>query len=234
MTCMLDLHAISILTIGFLLGAKHALDVDHVAAVSTIAVENRTLFRSCIVGLCWGLGHTTVLLLAGTAILVFGFKVSGQWSRVFEAGVGLMLIGLGASVAWRLWQERFHVHVHSHDDHEPHLHLHSHAGGADHRHLHRFRLEYKSVAIGMIHGLAGSAAVLLLVLSNVGTLTEALVCILVFGVGSIAGMAGLAMLISLPFVLTGGNMVRTHLALRATAGVISVVLGTGIVLASLT
>ena len=126
------------------------------------------------------------------------------------------------------------MHVHSHDDHEPHLHLHSHAGGADHRHLHRFRLEYKSVAIGMIHGLAGSAAVLLLVLSNVGTLTEALVCILVFGVGSIAGMAGLAMLISLPFVLTGGNMVRTHLALRATAGVISVVLGTGIVLASLT
>src|SRR4051812_36249410 len=98
MTCMFDPHTLSILALGFLLGAKHALDADHVVALSTIAVEQRTFARSCFVGLCWGVGHTAVLLIAGAAILVFGLTISEEWTRIFEAGVGVMLIGLGGSV----------------------------------------------------------------------------------------------------------------------------------------
>jgi len=216
---------LSLLLLGFLLGVKHALDADHVVAVSTIAAENRSLRRSCTIGFCWGVGHTLVLLIAGLAVLGFHLVIPHAVARLFEAGVGAMLVGLGLSVGWALLQERLHVHVHTHGDGTDHLHMHSHRGDPGHAHLHRFRLEYKSLAVGMVHGLAGSAALLLLILSTVSSPTEGLLYILVFGVGSIAGMVLLGVAMGVPFALTGEHLSRMHVLLRALAGLVSVSLG---------
>jgi high-affinity nickel permease len=208
-----------------LLGAKHALEADHVVAISTIATENRNLWRSCTIGACWGVGHTLVLLIAGLGVLVFRLTISEDWAKLFEAGVGVMLIGLGVSVGRTFWRERLHVHSHTHADGIGHLHIHSHRGGLQHAHLHRFRLEYKSLAIGMVHGLAGSAAAVLLVLSTVHSPAEGLGYLFLFGVGSIAGMSLLGVVLSVPFAYAPENFVRTHQALRALACLASVMLG---------
>jgi high-affinity nickel permease len=220
-----DLSSLSLFMIGFLLGAKHALDADHVVAILTISAENRRVWRLSLIGLCWGIGHTLILLLVGGAMLLFKLTIPAHWNRGLEAGVGVMLIGLGLSVGLTLWRERFHVHSHTHADGERHHHLHSHREGPEHHHLHRFRLEYKSLAIGMVHGLAGSAAIFLLVLATVPSPGQGLVYILIFGVGSIVGMALLATAMSLPFTLSAGRMARVQQVLRAGAAVVSVGLG---------
>jgi high-affinity nickel permease len=208
-----------------LLGAKHALEADHVVAISTIATENRNLWRSCTIGICWGMGHTLILLVAGLGVLVFRLTISEDWAKLFEAGVGVMLIGLGVSVGRTFWRERWHIHSHTHADGSGHLHLHSHREDLQHAHLHRFRLEYKSFAIGMVHGLAGSAAAVLLVLSTVHSAAEGLGYLLLFGVGSIAGMSLLGTVLTVPFAYTPADFVRTHQALRALACLASVMLG---------
>src|SRR5438046_9594290 len=109
-----ELPFLSVLGLGFLLGAKHALDADHVVAISTIATEERGLGRACAIGFCWGIGHTLVLLLAGLAVLGFKLTISGDWARLLEAAVGLMLVGLGLSVGLTLWRGRLHRHPHAH------------------------------------------------------------------------------------------------------------------------
>ncbi len=226
---MPELPFLTVLGLGFLLGARHALDADHVVAISTIATDQRSLWRSSAIGFCWGIGHTLVLLLAGLAVLGFKLTISGEWARLFEAGVGLMLVGLGVSVGVTLWRERLHVHAHAHMDRAEHLHVHSHRAGPDHTHLHRYRLEYKALAVGMVHGLAGSAALLLLVLSSARSVLDGVLYILAFGAGSICAMVLLGAILSLPFVFTSAHLVRTHLALRALTGLASVSLG-GIIL----
>jgi len=215
----------SFLLLGFLLGVKHTLDADHVVAVSTISAGPRSFKQSCAIGFCWGVGHTVVLLVAGLAVLGLHRAIPHDMARLFEAGVGVMLIGLGLFIGWTLLRERLHLHVHTHEGGVGHLHVHSHREGSGHAHLHRYRLEYTSLAVGMVHGLAGSAALLLLVLSTVRSLTEGMLYILVFGAGSIAGMVLLGAVLSLPFTLTPERLVRTHLVLRAVAGLASVSLG---------
>jgi len=225
---MSDSHLLSLLFLGFLLGVRHALDADHVAAVLTIATENRTYWRSSLIGFCWGLGHTVVLLVVGAVVVLFKLTISSAWAKAFEAGVGVMLIALGLSVAFTLWRERVHLHAHRHDSGEPHRHVHSHRHGEDHNHLHRFRLEYKSLIVGMVHGLAGSAALLILVLATVSSLAVGILYILVFGIGSILGMMLLAMAMSVPFTMSAEKMGRVHQALRATAAFVSIALGSRI------
>ena len=225
---MADSHIFSLLSLGFLLGLKHALDADHVAAILTIATENRTFWRSSLIGFCWGVGHTVILLVVGTAVLLFKLTIPSAWAKLFEVAVGVMLVGLGMSVAFALWRERVHLHAHWHEHGEQHRHLHSHSGGAHHDHLHRFRLEYKSLAVGMVHGLAGSAALLLLVLAAVPSLGVGLVYILVFGAGSILGMVFLATAMSIPFAMSAERTARVHQTLRAAAALFSIVLGSTI------
>ena len=225
---MADSHIFSLLSLGFLLGLKHALDADHVAAILTIATENRTFWRSSLIGFCWGVGHTVILLVVGTAVLLFKLTIPSAWAKLFEVAVGVMLVGLGLSVGFALWRERVHLHAHRHEHGEQHRHLHSHGRGAHHDHLHRFRLEYKSLAVGMVHGLAGSAALLLLVLAAVPSLGVGLVYILVFGAGSILGMVFLATAMSIPFAMSAERTARVHQTLRAAAALFSIVLGSTI------
>ena len=225
---MPDSHLLSLLFLGFLLGVRHALDADHVAAILTIATENQSLWRSSLIGFCWGVGHTLILLMVGAGVLLFNVTIPSVWEKAFEAGVGVMLLGLGVSVAFTLWRERVHLHTHRHAAGEQHRHFHSHRHGVQHDHLHRFRLEYKSLLIGMVHGLAGSAALLILVLATVSSLQAGILYILVFGSGSILGMVLLATAMSIPFAMSAEKMARVHQALRATAALISIVLGSRI------
>lgn len=230
---MPDSHILSVLMVGLLLGAKHALDADHVAAMLTLASTHPPLRRSCLIGLCWGVGHTAILLLAGVAVLMFKVSISSELARVFEGGVGVMLIALGCSVAFTWWRERLHIHSHSHEAGKSHFHLHSHRDGPHHHHLHRFYLEYKSFGIGMVHGLGGSAAVLLLLLPSVPSLMLGLFYILVFGIGSILGMIVLAMALSLPFAWSAEKTARAHLVLQAGAALASITLGSTILFKTL-
>jgi len=216
---------VPLLVLGFLLGMKHALDADHVVAISTMATGQRSLKQSCVVGVWWGVGHTVVLLVAGLAVLGWHRAMPSDLARLFEAGVGVMLIGLGLSVGWTLCRERLHLHVHTHEDGVGHVHAHTHREGQGPTHVHRYRLAYKSLVVGMMHGLAGSAALLLLVLSTAPSFTEGMLSILVFGMGSILGMALLSAVVNLPFVMAPERLVRTRLALQALAGLASVSLG---------
>src|SRR6058998_1219661 len=117
-----------ILGLGFLLGMQHALEADHIAAVSSIAARRTHIGDIVKHGLTWGLGHTlTLFAVAGAAILV-GHALSDRFAQPLEIAVGIMLIGLGAHLLWRLWRDRVHFHSHGHDGGTVHFHAHSHAG----------------------------------------------------------------------------------------------------------
>ena len=184
---MLDTEFLTILGLGLVLGLRHALDTDHLAAVSTMLAQRPSLRASGMIGLSWGLGHTVVLLLAGAVVLVLRVPIPEPFALAVEFGVGVMLVFLGGMLAVRLVRERWHVHAHDHDGAQ-HVHLHSHALVEDHGHAHWWRNSIRPFCIGMAHGLAGSAALLLLVLSSARSVSEGLTYIAIFGLGSIIGM----------------------------------------------
>jgi ABC-type nickel/cobalt efflux system permease component RcnA len=221
-----EMQFITLLGLGFLLGARHALDPDHVAAVSAIVSERPDLRASGFVGACWGFGHTVILLLVGVAIILLKITIPEHVAQALELGVGLMLIALGGSLAVTLIRERWHLHPHRHAS-GTHLHLHTHRSGQDHLHGHSLlrRRSVKPFLVGMVHGLAGSAALTLMLLSTVRTLWEGVLYILVFGFGSILGMMVLGVLISIPLVLSASYLPRARVALQGLASVGSMGLG---------
>lgn len=187
------------LGLGFMLGLRHALDSDHVAAVSTVLAQRPSLRASGLVGFSWGIGHTLVLLLVGVVVLRFRVPVPAVMAQVAEGVVGGMLVVLGGLLGVKLFQERWHIHQHEHDG-DSHIHLHSHAMLEDHGHPHVWRESLRPLCIGMAHGLAGSAALLLLVVSTAGSVAEGLLYIAVFGCGSILGMMLIGLALSVPVV----------------------------------
>jgi high-affinity nickel permease len=221
---MPDLQFLTILGLGFLLGARHALDADHLAAVSTILSKRPNLHTSGFIGFCWGVGHTCMLLLVGLAVIVLKINIPEPIAQTLEFGIGVMLVVLGISLAWSMYRERWHLHAHEHDG-ETHLHLHRHQEHEDHRHHHWMRLSVRPLLIGMAHGLAGSAALMLMVLSTVQTMWQGIVYILIFGMGSIIGMVLLGLLISVPLVFSATFGRRTHHAVQGLASAGSVALG---------
>jgi ABC-type nickel/cobalt efflux system permease component RcnA len=161
-----------ILGLGFLLGMQHALEADHIAAVSSIAARRTHVGDIIKHGLTWGLGHTLALsVFAGIAIRL-GHAMPDDVASPIETAVGLMLVGLGAHVLWRLWRDRIHFHRHGHSDGTVHFHVHSHAGEsvaharADHDHDHVRGFRWRTLLVGLMHGMAGSAALLVLAASR--------------------------------------------------------------------
>lgn len=223
-----DTPFLTILGLGFLLGAKHALDADHVAAVSTLLVGRPAWRTSGVIGFCWGFGHTATLLVVGLLVIAFKVTIPEPVAQGLELGVGVMLIVLGGSLAATLIRERWHLHVHRHDG-QAHLHLHSHKQREDHGHAHGapdgFPWSLRPVLIGMAHGLAGSAALMLLVLAAVRSVWEGLAYILVFGVGSMAGMVLLGLAVSAPLVLAASWGHRVHQAVQGLASLGSIGMG---------
>ncbi len=221
---MLDGQHLTVLGLGFLFGVRHALDADHVAAVAAM-ISHRPDFRaSGFIGLCWGIGHTLILLVVVLAVVGFKISIPQSLTDLLEAGVGGMLLLLGGSLLWRMLNERWHLHAHDHDG-KTHLHLHSHLRGPDHAHYHWLRLSLKPLAVGMAHGLAGSAALGLLLVSANQSLWEGFGYILVFGLGTILGMSLLGLAMSVPLVWSVSLGRRALVALQGLASVGSISLG---------
>jgi ABC-type nickel/cobalt efflux system permease component RcnA len=222
--------ALSILGLGFVLGLKHALDADHLVAVSTIVSERKGFWSSSIVGALWGLGHTASLFAVGLIVIAFHFQIPDKIAMIMEFGVALMLVILGANVLWKIWRGAvLHVHAHEHEDHfHIHPHLHEYEIAQQHEdsgiHHHKTNVGKKPFFVGMVHGMAGSAALMLVVLATISSRSLALVYIAIFGFGSVGGMFLMSTLIGLPFAVTSKHE-RLNKIVRTTAGVISVVFG---------
>ena len=224
----MDASVWAALTLGFSLGLRHALDPDHLVAVTTIVSEHKSLARSSIVGTFWGLGHTASLLIIGLVVILLRSSIPDRVALWMEMGVAVMLIVLGANVLWRVARERgikIHTHTHSHDDQPAHEHVHFHSH-SDHDHLHRmFRLGRRPFVVGMVHGVAGSAALTLGVLATIPSITLGLVYIAVFGLGSVGGMLLMSAVIGAPFAVTARRFSRLNGGIRLAAGLLSVVFG---------
>ena len=218
-----------ILGIGFLLGMQHALEADHIAAVSSIAAR-RTDVRDIVKhGLTWGLGHTlTLFVFAGAAILL-GHAIPEHLARPLETAVGIMLVGLGAHVLWRLWRDRVHFHRHAHGDGTQHIHVHSHANEEiPHRHsahVHQHGFRWRTLLVGLMHGMAGSAALLVLTVSQASSVTVGLGYVALFGVGSMIGMGVLSTVIAIPLALSARWLTWANQGLQGAVGLVTIAIG---------
>jgi ABC-type nickel/cobalt efflux system permease component RcnA len=217
-----------ILASGFIWGLHHALDPDHLVAVSTIVSEHKSVSRSSLVGTFWGIGHTSSLLIISLIVLLLRASIPNNIARWMEAPVAIMLVVLGITTIIKAIRERglrIHSHTHSHDESSPHTHLHIHLE-KEHVHRHRlFKVGKRPFMVGMVHGVAGSAALTLLVLSTIPSVALGLIYIGVFGVGSIGGMLLMSALIGVPFALTSRRYEVINGGIRFAAGAFSIVYG---------
>jgi ABC-type nickel/cobalt efflux system permease component RcnA len=230
-------NLLSIIAIGFILGMRHATDPDHVIAVTTIVTNQRQVSRSALIGAMWGLGHTLTILIVGAAIILFNLVIPVRLGLAMELSVSVMLILLGV---WNLAsftralpdQPVVHSHAHAHGNS---IHSHPHIHHAD-SHLELAGLDrtlggvagyqlLRPLLVGVVHGLAGSAAVALLILATIRNPQWAIVYLLVFGVGTIAGMMLITMSIASALHYVGNRFARLSSGLRVASGVVSVAFG---------
>ena len=222
------LSTFAVLGVGLLFGLKHATEIDHVVAVSTIVSQQRNVWRSATVGALWGAGHTVSLLIAGVFVLSLRIAIPASVSNWLEFFVALMIIGLGAAALWSALRKRSDVHIHEHShDGVRHVHVHFHESLTRHdahrAHTHAVtRVGVKPILIGAVHGLAGSGALTLLVLTQISSPWQGLLYLCVFGVGSIGGMLLMSMLIGMPFALTSRKLTGV---LQTSAAVLSLAFG---------
>jgi high-affinity nickel-transport protein len=242
---------LSILALGFFLGTRHATDPDHVIAVTTIVSRQKSVRHAAVVGILWGLGHTITILAVGSAIILFGVVIPPRVGITMELSVGLMLILLGIlnlSGLLRWINESFtpsasgHSHPHGHGDYihaHPHHHApekHGHAEDATpvgwmDRTFGKLGLYQiaRPLAVGIVHGLAGSAAVALLVLTTIRVPSWAVLYLLVFGLGTVAGMMLITAAIALPFKFSEGRFARLNRGMGLVSGLVSLAFGIFIV-----
>ncbi len=252
------ISALTILSLGFLLGIRHATDPDHVIAVSTIVSRERSLYRAAGIGALWGLGHTATIVAVGTPLILFRWTIAPKIGAVMELGVAVMLIVLGSAslIDIRRGGHASHSHLHQHGDRihrHPHGHVaaaalneerlehqtasphddstHGHAGDdnvlasvdrvAGHTRLYR---AMRPLVVGVIHGLAGSAAIALMILSTIHAPRLAVAYLLIFGAGTILGMVLLTTAIAIPVVAAGGSA-GTQRTLRIAFALVSITFG---------
>lgn len=206
--------------LGFIGGFKHAFEPDHVIAVSTILHKEPKLMPAIKTGLAWGAGHTTTLLIGVFVISLLRVELSETMLGYFEIPVAFMLLGLGGYALYIAINNMIALRYHKHDGIE-HYHI------GHHPHPHDFpikRTGWQGYGIGMVHGLAGSGALLLLVAATLPTLTVGLVYALIFGAGSILGMGAVTLVLALPFLASRKRPIFYH-ALTAVSGMLSLFLG---------
>jgi len=240
---------LSVIALGFFLGMRHATDADHIIAVTTIVSGERRLWNAAMIGSLWGIGHTVTIFLAGGTIILFNVMVSRRIGLAMEFAAALMLILLGAlnlTGVFRSVTATFtaapgssvHSHPHAHGDY---IHSHPHGHGAEtHGHgegatpLGWFDRTFgclglyqvlRPLVVGVVHGLAGSAAVALLVLTTIQNPVWSIAYLLVFGIGTIAGMMLITVAIAVPFALTAGRFTRVDRQLATASGLLSLAFG---------
>lgn len=192
---------VQVLFLGFLLGMRHALDADHVVAVSTLVSRGRSLWKAAAAGAAWGIGHTLTLALAGVITMMLKVSVPERLAASLEFMVGVVLVVLGFST-FRACRE-----------------------GRLRHHEHHFGPGLRPLLVGMVHGLAGSGALLVLVLSTVRSVSTGLLFILLFGIGSTLGMIVVGTALAAPLALSAGRFPAFERRLAMAAGAVSVALG---------
>lgn len=220
----------SLLLLGFMFGMRHAVDSDHLAAVASLATRSDSMRDTIRQGAAWGLGHTITLLLFGSLVLILDLVMPERMAQILELMVGLMLVVLGLDVLRRLARDRIHFHTHHHEDGEVHFHAHSHAGedGHDprrHAHDHPAGFPLRALLVGLMHGMAGSAALILLTLQTVKSPVVGLMYIALFGIGSMLGMALLSIIIAIPLRYSARGMTLLHNGLQAVIGTATLAIG---------
>lgn len=224
---------VSVLVFGLLFGLKHAVEADHLAAVSTIVSERKSILSSALVGGMWGIGHTISLLVAGIVVIVLQVEIGARLASALEFGVALMLVALGINALRKLMRSgTLHFHQHQHFGHAHlHPHLHDVTSGNSASEIvdadthHGLRIGVRPLLVGMVHGLAGSAALMLLVLSTIKSQLVGMAYIGVFGIGSIGGMMLMSALVGLPIHLTANRFASGTRVLQGLAGAFSLCLG---------
>jgi ABC-type nickel/cobalt efflux system permease component RcnA len=240
---------LSIIAVGFFLGMRHATDPDHVVAVTTIVSRQRNLLKAALTGIFWGIGHTITIFVVGSAIILFDVVIPARIGLSMELSVGLMLIVLGAmnivsfmrttrAVAPADEESRVvHSHPHVHGDYV-HSHVHGHAPEA-HAHSHQTPLTWldpifgriglyqqlRPLVVGIVHGLAGSAAIALLILTTIRNPHWAIVYLLVFGAGTVGGMMLITMSIASAFNFFGRRHENFSHWLGLASGLVSLAFG---------
>jgi hypothetical protein len=247
------LNVVSFLFLGFFLGMRHATDADHVVAIATIVSRERSVAGSAMIGAAWGVGHTVTVMAVGAAIIVFGVVIPPWLGMSMEFAVGIMLVLLGVLTLTGMGRRGaahahagvpgvrgrdVHDHLHAHGDYL-HRHLHSHGPGA-HGHADEHtplawldrglgRVAFygwlRPFVVGLVHGLAGSVAVALMILSIIREPVAALGYLLLFGLGTIVGMMLITLLLSAPFTFTAVNLPKFNWRLRVASGLVSFAFG---------
>ena len=225
-----SIGTLGLLGLGLAYGVKHATEADHIVAVSTIVTEHRKLARAALVGALWGAGHTASLVVVGLIVLALKVAIPERVAGWLEFAVALMIIGLGVLALRRAFRGRadFHVHRHEHGL-IAHSHVHFHEGeqsAISDRHSHKVaRIGIKPTIVGAVHGLAGSAALTLLVLTQIHSTAVGLLYLAIFGAGSILGMMLMSGLVGLPFVLSSRKLGGVHYRLQMVVGLLSIAFG---------
>jgi high-affinity nickel-transport protein len=234
---------LSLLAVGFFLGMRHATDADHVIAISTIMTRQRSISGAAWIGVLWGLGHTLTVALVGGAIILFTVVIPPRVGLAMEFAVGVMLVVLGFLNLTGItqWMRDYivpggsvHAHTHAHGDYA-HAHLHGH-GHDDHGHTEEQTPQawldrklgglqpyqaIRPVVVGVVHGMAGSAAVALLALTAIPDPWWGMVYLALFGVGTIAGMMLITIAIAVPFAYSANRFPQFNTYLRVATGLLS-------------
>ncbi len=225
------LDTVTVLSLGFLIGMRHALESDHLAAVASMATQAKSVRQTMRLGMTWGVGHTLTLFLLGSIVLFMDGIVPERFANALEFIVGIMLVILGLDVIRRLRKNRVHFHVHEHENGIRHIHAHAHDGLLPHDldphdHQHASALTWRALVVGMVHGAAGTAALVLLTLQTIRDVPLGLIYILVFGFGSVLGMGAVSAIISLPLLATvNRGLTRYHAVLQLGIGLLTFVYG---------
>jgi hypothetical protein len=207
--------------LGSLLGMRHALEPDHLAAVSTLVTGERSSRKAAFLGACWGLGHTVSLIAVGTVLVLFRAQMPARVSDAFEFAVALMLVGLGLRAIYLASRQgpAGPVHLHHHGSR-----VHMHQGTPAHIHIGTWTLARRPLVVGAVHGLAGSGALTALVLTTLPSTAARLTYMVVFGLGSTLGMAAMSGLLGWPLGRVGAHSALTR-TVSLAVGVVSTGLG---------
>lgn len=221
-----SISLIAILCLGFFLGMRHATDADHVVAVSTIVARERRLSSAALIGALWGAGHTLTILVVGAAIILFTLVIPARLGLTMEFSVGVMLVLLGIVNLRGFGTRVSEIGPHHTHDRGTFAHFHGPAFPLDRSRARWSFYEWcRPLVVGLVHGLAGSAAVALLVLTTLHNTHAAIAYLLVFGLGTIAGMMVITLALASALSFTSGRSQWLNRYLGSVAGLVSLAFG---------
>ena len=217
----------AVLLISLLLGLRHASDPDHLAAVTTLIAseEPEAVRKATFMGLSWGLGHGTTLVLLGLPLVLLGRYLPEGIQHTAEVAIGVIIVVLALRLLVRWRRGFFHAHQHTHEGGKTHRHLHSHAQGPVHEHAHytALRTPLSAYGVGLVHGVGGSGGLTLLLLSTIPSPSEAVVALLVFAAGTAVSMALLSTVFG--FAIAAGPVARNFERLAPVLGTLAAAFG---------